>query len=96
MTSPTFARLIYPGTGAPFKIVLDNKLVEAVSPPFVYAVKHVDKINYDQETLCNELLRFISGVFNRTDELTSGKEDRKIVKNWIPERTLEFCCTQYS
>jgi hypothetical protein len=47
VTSPTFARVIYPGTGAPFKIVLDNKLVEAVSPPFVYAVKHVDKINYD-------------------------------------------------
>ena len=47
VTSPTFARIIYPGTGAPFKIVLDNKLVEAVSPPFVYAVKHVDKINYN-------------------------------------------------
>lgn len=47
-----------------------------------------------QETLCNELLRFISGVFNSTDELTSGKESRKIVKDWIPERTLEFCCTQ--
>jgi len=47
VTSPTFARVIYPGTGAPFKIVLDNKLVEAVSPPFVYAVKHVDKINYN-------------------------------------------------
>ena len=47
VTSPTFARIIYPGTGAPFKIVLDNRLVEAVSPPFVYAVKYVDKINYD-------------------------------------------------
>jgi hypothetical protein len=47
VTSPTFARIIYPGTGAPFKIVLENKLVEAVSPPFVYAVKHVDKINYN-------------------------------------------------
>lgn len=47
VTSPTFSRVIYPGTGAPFKIVLDNKLVEAVSPPFVYAVKHVDEINYN-------------------------------------------------
>jgi hypothetical protein len=47
-----------------------------------------------QEILCNELLRFISRIFNITDELTSGKEDRKMVKNWIPERTLEFCCTQ--
>jgi hypothetical protein len=47
VTSPTFARIIYPGTGAPFKIVLDNKLVEAISPPFVYGVRHVDKINYD-------------------------------------------------
>jgi hypothetical protein len=47
LTSPTFERIIYPGIGAPFKIVLDNKLVEAVSPPFVYAVKYVDKINYN-------------------------------------------------
>ena len=47
VTNPTFARIIYPGTGAPFKVVLDNKLVEAVSPPFVYAVKYVDKINYN-------------------------------------------------
>jgi hypothetical protein len=47
LTSPTFARIIYPGTGAPFKIVLDNRLVEAVSPPFVYGVKDVDKINYN-------------------------------------------------
>lgn len=38
--------------------------------------------------------RFLSGVFNSTDELTSRKESRKIVKDWIPERTLEFCCTQ--
>lgn len=37
-----------------------------------------------QESLCNELLRFISRIFNSTDELTSGKEDRKMVKNWIP------------
>lgn len=47
VTSPTFARIIYPGTGAPFKIVLDNKLVEAISPPFIYDVSHVDKINYN-------------------------------------------------
>ena len=47
VTSPTFARIIYPGTGAPFKIVLDNKMVEAISPPFVYDVRHVDKMNYN-------------------------------------------------
>ena len=47
VTSPTFARTIYPGTGAPFKIVLDNKFVEAVTPPFVYDVRHVDKISYN-------------------------------------------------
>lgn len=46
-TSPTFARVIYPGTGAPFKIVLEPKSVEGVSPPFVYAVKQRDKVNYD-------------------------------------------------
>jgi hypothetical protein len=46
VTSPTLARVIYPGTGAPFKIALDNKIVKPVSSPFVYAVKHVDMINY--------------------------------------------------
>lgn len=47
-----------------------------------------------EEILCNELLRFIQTVFNRIDELTSGKENGKIIKNWIPERMVEFCCTQ--
>jgi hypothetical protein len=47
-----------------------------------------------EEILCNELLRFIQIVFNRIDELTSGKENGKIIKNWIPERMVEFCCTQ--
>jgi hypothetical protein len=47
-----------------------------------------------EEILCNELLRFTQIVFNRIDELTSGKENGKIIKNWIPERMVEFCCTQ--
>lgn len=47
-----------------------------------------------EEILCNELLRFIQIVFNRIDELTSGKENGKIIKNWIPEGMVEFCCTQ--
>lgn len=47
-----------------------------------------------EEILCNELLRFIQIVFNRIDELTSGKENGKIIKNWIPDRMVEFCCTQ--
>jgi hypothetical protein len=47
-----------------------------------------------EEILCNELLRFIQIVFNRIDELTSGKDNGKIIKNWIPERMVEFCCTQ--
>lgn len=47
-----------------------------------------------EEILCNELLRFIQIVFNRIDDLTSGKENGKIIKNWIPERMVEFCCTQ--
>jgi hypothetical protein len=47
-----------------------------------------------EEILCNELLRFTQIVFNRIDELTSGKENGKIIKNWIPERMVEYCCTQ--
>jgi len=45
-TSPTFARVIYPGTGAPFKIVLGPES-EVISPPFVYAVKQRVRVNYD-------------------------------------------------
>ena len=47
VTSPTFARVIYPGTGAPFKIMLEPESGEALSPPFVYTVNQRDRMNYD-------------------------------------------------
>lgn len=46
-TSPTFAKVIYPGTGAPFKIVLSPKSTESVGQPFVYSVTKKEKVNYD-------------------------------------------------
>lgn len=47
ITSPTFARAIYPGEGAPFKIILEPDSVNTVSPPFVYSVDQIDKTDYD-------------------------------------------------
>ena len=50
--------------------------------------------NEQEEILCNELLRFIQRVFDRLDELTSESKNGKIVKNWMPDRTVELLCTQ--
>jgi hypothetical protein len=52
-------------------------------------------VGYEQEEiLCNELLRFIQRMFDRLDESASESKNGKIVKNWIPNRTIEFLCTQ--
>jgi len=47
VTSPTFARVIYPGTGAPFKIVISPESTESVSQPFIYSVTQKENVNYD-------------------------------------------------
>ena len=47
-----------------------------------------------EEMLCSVLLQFIQGIFNRTDKEIDWKEDERIIQKWIPERTIEFCCTQ--
>lgn len=47
-----------------------------------------------EEILYNELLRFIQRVFDRLEELSSGSKNGKIIKNWMPERTVELLCTQ--
>lgn len=47
LTSPTFAKVIYPGTGAPFKIVVPPKVIEAVGQPFIYSVIGKESAYYD-------------------------------------------------
>lgn len=32
--------------------------------------------------------------YYRLSEEAFEKEDKKIIQKWIPERTIEFCCTQ--
>ena len=47
--APTFARVIYPGTGAPFKIVLERSGVSmaSIGQPFIYAFNQLDTTYYD-------------------------------------------------
>jgi hypothetical protein len=47
--APTFARVIYPGTGAPFKIVLEQSGVSmaSIGQPFIYAFNQIDTPHYD-------------------------------------------------
>jgi len=47
VTSPTYARVIYPGTGAPFKIVLSPESIKSVGQPFIYSVIRKERVNYD-------------------------------------------------
>ena len=49
ITAPTFARVIYPGTGAPFKIVLEDSEVSmaSIGQPFIYAFNQLDTTYYD-------------------------------------------------
>jgi hypothetical protein len=47
VTSPTYSRVIYPGTGAPFKIVLSPESIESVSQPFIYSANTKENVNYD-------------------------------------------------
>ena len=44
ITAPTFARVIFPGTGAPFKIVLEKPGVSMASfgRPFVSSYRQID------------------------------------------------------
>jgi hypothetical protein len=46
-TSPTYSRVIYPGTGAPFKIVVSPESIESVGQPFIYSIARKEKANYD-------------------------------------------------
>ena len=47
--APAFAKVIYPGTGAPFKIVLEGSEVSTASigQPFIYAFNQLDTTYYD-------------------------------------------------
>ncbi len=49
ITAPNFARVIYPGTGAPFKIVLEGSEVSmaSIGQPFIYAFNQIDTTYYD-------------------------------------------------
>jgi hypothetical protein len=47
VTSHAYASVIYPGTGAPFKIVLSPESIESVSAPFIYSVNRKEKTNFD-------------------------------------------------
>jgi hypothetical protein len=47
--APNFARVIYPGTGAPFKIILEGSGVSmaSIGQPFIYAFNQLDTTYYD-------------------------------------------------
>lgn len=47
--APTFARVIYPGTGAPFRIVLEGSEVSmaSIGQPFIYAFNQLDNTYYN-------------------------------------------------
>ena len=47
--APTFARVIYPGTGAPFKIVLEGSEVSmaSIGQPFIYGFNQLNTTFYD-------------------------------------------------
>ena len=47
ISGPTYSKLIYPGTGAPFKIVLSSDSIESVSQPFIYSTVRKEKANFD-------------------------------------------------
>lgn len=47
VTTPTFARVIYPGTGAPFKIVIPPESTESAGQPFIHTVTQKENVNYD-------------------------------------------------
>lgn len=47
VTSPTYARVIYPGTGAPFKIVLSPGSFISVGQPFIYSAIRKENANFD-------------------------------------------------
>jgi hypothetical protein len=42
-----------------------------------------------EEQLCGYLLQFIQRALNRIEQV-----DRKSNEKWIPERTIDFCCSQ--
>ena len=49
--------------------------------------------NEQEDLLHNSFLQFIERILHRLSEEAFKKEDKNIQK-WIPERTIEFCCTQ--
>jgi len=48
----------------------------------------------EEDELCENLLKFIQRLFYRTNEIEYIKENERIIKKWLPEKTIEFCCTQ--
>jgi hypothetical protein len=47
-----------------------------------------------EEILYRDLLQFIQGIFIRMDQEIDWKENERPIRKWIPERTVEYCCTQ--
>jgi hypothetical protein len=47
VTSPTYAKVIYPGNGAPFKIAIPAKSIEVVGQPFINSVIGKESTYYD-------------------------------------------------
>lgn len=52
----------------------------------------------EEEELCKILLQFIQKIFNRISqgEIKDQEEDKyyKMIRKWIPEIDIEFCCSQ--
>jgi len=48
----------------------------------------------EEDELCENLLKFIQRLFYRTNDREYIKENERIIKKWLPEKTIEFCCTQ--
>ena len=48
----------------------------------------------EEDALCENLLKFIQRLFYRVNEQEYIKENERIIKKWLPEKTIEFCCTQ--
>jgi hypothetical protein len=48
----------------------------------------------EEDLLCDTFLKFIQRLFYRTREPEYLKKNEGIIKKWIPEKTIEFCCTQ--
>ena len=54
----------------------------------------------EEDELCNSLLKFIARVFDRLLPSGYGNDEKeeidkvRTLKRWVPEKTIEFCCSQ--